>query len=122
MTDSQYSSQLLTIFVVNCSAVWRGPGKATQVSRVPIGDCRLCSRVFCHDHSAQILEFSCLEFSCMGCPDASEERFRMQTGNRNGREPHPAIVHMSMKGQNCAPFSLAAMKRFLEDSQKPVQD
>jgi hypothetical protein len=51
---------------------------ATQVSHVPIGDCRLCSLIFCHAHSAQILEFSRL-----ACPGRFCGAFREQTGGRS---------------------------------------
>jgi hypothetical protein len=51
MTDSPHIFHLPMEFCDECcSPGCREPGRTTQVSRVLMGDCRLCSLVFCHDH------------------------------------------------------------------------
>lgn len=53
---------------------------ATQVSYALMWDCRLCSLVFGHAHSAQILEFSRL---------ACSERFSLAFMNASGHRNKP---------------------------------
>jgi hypothetical protein len=92
-------------------------GHGSSGSLALMGDCRLCSLVYCHPHSAQILE-------CPHCPgpDASAERLSGEVWMTGWDTVLPAAVIGRRRGRNCGPLSLAAVKRFPTDSHKPVRD
>jgi hypothetical protein len=82
-----------------------------------MGDSCPISFVFCHAHGAQIPEFSRLVvpgrlYRTLGGGDKKAGRVFLP----------PAIVHWPLKGQHFVRFSLAAMKRFLKNSHRPLRD
>ena len=120
MTYSPCSRTLPTaLLYLLVSAGQKEPVSAAQDSCALMGDSRPSSLVFCHAHSAQILEFS-----RVGRPRTLlSERFGAGTGIPEGAFVPTANVHPTLnRGRSSSRFSSTAMKRFSRISHKPPRD
>jgi hypothetical protein len=81
-----------------------------------MGDCRLCSLVFCHGHSAQIVELS-----WPAGLRASAERCEAELGSRECATPR-RLFRSAEETRSFAVFIVKGDEHSEPDSRKPVQD
>jgi hypothetical protein len=82
-----------------------------------MGDCRLCSLVFCHDHSAQILEFHDRLVR-----SAHVGRYEMGVGKSGSIELPRQMFTRCHKKQKFFSASIGGHETFPKNSHKPVHD
>jgi hypothetical protein len=82
-----------------------------------MGDCRLCSLVLCHDHSAQILEF----FTGVSLASLVDVLARERENPVQPKSLRPLFIVWPRR-QFSASVQSGDDERFSKDSHKPMRD